>query len=361
MNRGSGLLGGGVINNFTAGSNSYRFSQSGPQNGMLQANLANQPGGKLGRGSMLQFNTLGPAKRDNLPRYGSNSAKGGQGLMNANTQSPYNADLGTPLPFSGKDSVILLPKKLGADRFDVCKAYETECTEAGQNAIKPFADKGLQRPNPHPSKVVNSYDAPMGTIGVDLDQQPGGGTTAQGALYTAQQIGRARDYIRQEKYDQALNCYQAARTIDSKNMNSLIGVIFCYIMSGKYQAGGLCVSHLAQDSPDFWRQEADFNAVFGVPGPDIIKRMEVVEPELNRLLNLYQAKDSKQLAEDLKLEYLSKMFLAWLRADQDGIKTSISSAAEIAPMDAPVQQLFHRITGKKKQEELKLEPLKPIG
>ena len=113
--------------------------------------------------------------------------------------------------------------------------------------------------------------------------------------------------------------------------------------------------------PDFWRQEADLPRFSGFLVIEIAKRMDEAEPELDRLICLYQAKDSKKFADEMKLEYLSKLFLAWLRGDREGIKATLSAAAEIVPLDPPVQQLFHRITGKEKQEELKLEPIKPIG
>ncbi len=309
---------------------------------------------------MIQFNRLNNPAEGSLFRGGA-SFTGGQNTGNLNSMAPFNADITTPLPFSGNSGVILLPKKPGEESYDICKIYELNCSSAGQAAVRPYMEKGLLRPNPHPSKVLDPQEAPMEMATGNFETQPSGGTTAQGALFAAQQISRAREYIRQEKYDQALNCYQTARTIDSKNTNFLVGIIFCYIMTGKYQAGGVCVSHLSEENPDFWRQEADFTAVFGVPGPEIAKRMDGAEPELDRLLSLYQAKDSKKIAEEMKQEYLSKLFLAWLRGDREGVKAQITAAAEAAPLDPPVQQLYYRITGKEKQEELKLTPIKPLG
>ena len=109
---------------------------------------------------MIQFGRSSSLSEGSLFRGGA-SSQGGQNTGNLNSMSPYNADLSSPLPFSGNSGVILLPKKQVAESYDICKIYEKECAAAGQTAVQPYMEKSLLRPNPHPSKVVDPQEAPM--------------------------------------------------------------------------------------------------------------------------------------------------------------------------------------------------------
>ncbi|MFA5864190.1 MAG: tetratricopeptide repeat protein [Phycisphaerae bacterium] len=234
-------------------------------------------------------------------------------------------------PFSEGSNVILLPRS--AD------FYEARNRESDIEAFKPFVDNGLLR--------SSKGTLPIQTQDIKLNSISTATTTAQGAFYAAQQISRARNYIRQGMYEQALNCYQAARDIDEKNTNSLIGIIYCHIMSGKFQVGGLCVLRLFEQSPDFWRQEPDFIAIFSVSRFDIVKKTLEVEPEIDRLFKLYHVNDGNQVSEDLKQVYLSKTFIAWLKGDSESMKINITAAAKMAPLDGSVQQLYRGLTATK--------------
>jgi hypothetical protein len=131
-------------------------------------------------------------------------------------------------------------------------------------------------------------------------------------------------------------------------------------MNGRYQVAGLDVLELTQKSPDFWLREPDFFAIFNLPGPEITSRILDIEPQVNKTLSLYRPEDGKQVAEDLKHAYLAKMFIAWLKGEPEEIKANITLAAQAVPLDAPVQQLYRRVTGEATKMEFTLTPIKPL-
>jgi tetratricopeptide (TPR) repeat protein len=259
------------------------------------------------------------------------------------------------------DPIILLPGE--ANSRD---AYERQWEISAQEAIKPFEDRSLLMPNLQrtaPLDVEAEAEAnqdPLRRTSVTTESL--GLTTSQGEVYTAQQISLARNYIRDKKFDQALNCYQAARSVNQKNTNTLVGIALCHIMTGKMQAGGLNVKFLAEQDPTFWQTSPDFMAIFGVSSAEIRQSIAQVEPEVDQYLSRYNVSDSKETAENLKLAHLSKMFLAWLKGDQAGMRTGIQAAADASPLDAPVQKLCRGIVGcQAAKSDLKLEPIEPLN
>jgi len=280
------------------------------------------------------------------------------------SSSSYSASVfdprSSPLPYSGGDLIPLIPKEL-----DVGDAFQMACAASAEAAIKPFVEERLQRPTPKGSssgpatvgKASLAYDTAQD---IDLGFDTTGVTTTKGSLFTAQQLSKARDLLRRKMYIPALNCFKAARAIDTKNKNALIGMIYCHIMSGRFQVGGLAILELAQDDPDFWLQQPDFHAIFGVTSSELSQRLYDVEPQMEQVLTLYRPEDGKQVAEDIKLAYLSKMYIAWLRDDRNAVKEYATLAAQAVPLDAPVQQLYQRISGQAERKGVVLTPIKPM-
>lgn len=248
------------------------------------------------------------------------------------------------------------------ETIDPCREFQMQCVASGEEALRPIMEKYLQRPSLAAGAAASSEAASdtASVMSAGYAVQAAGTTTPQGALFIAQQMSRARDYIRQGKYDQAINFYQAAQTIDSRNINAIIGTTYCHIMTGKFQAGGLGVLALVREAPDFWIQPPDYGAVVGITAATVAQRFEEIEPLIDRVFRIYRPEDGKQVAEDLKLAYLSRMFMAWLKGDDQGVRTNILAAARAAPLDAPVQQLSQRITGTGDKEQIQLKPIKPV-
>jgi hypothetical protein len=279
----------------------------------------------------------------------------GVGRLPSLPQGGETMDVGIPL--LGFDNASLTPEKP-----DDCAEFQAQCALSGQEALKPVMERQLQRPRMTGIAIKpgleNDTQSPL--MDMDFSSQPSSQTTPQGSLYVAQQISRARDMIREKKYDLAINYYQAAQAIDSRNASALIGTTLCHIMTGKFQAGGLGVVRLAEEVPDFWMQPPNFTAVFGVAGTDLTRQFEDLEPQIDKQLRIYRPEDGKQIAEELKFVYLSRMFVAWVKQDFEGMKVNIQAAAQAVPLDIPVQQLCHRMTGTGEKDAIKFKPLKPI-
>jgi tetratricopeptide (TPR) repeat protein len=261
---------------------------------------------------------------------------------------------------NGQDPIILLPGKTKRQN-----SYEGEWEISAKKAVKPFMEKSLLAPNLDKTRAVaegNSgiepEDASLRNTAITTERL--GLTTSQGEVYMAQQISLARNYVRSKKFDQALNCYQAARSVDPKDTNALIGIALCHILTGKMQAGGLNVRFLAERNPNFWAVQPDYMAIFGISASELRQSIDPVEPEVEQYLSRYQASDSKETAENLKLANLAKMFLAWLKDDRAGMEAGIKAAAEASPLDAPVQKLCRGIAGCSAKKNITLAPMEPI-
>jgi len=356
----------------------FKTFSSGVSSGMLSSAYSlpssSYRGGSLGvqglpgtnGSSSRYYNTPSPSS------FGSLSLSGGTGYRGSNSgsfansleafsASSYNAPVFNPNDsFFSKSGGDIIP--LAPTAPSVTEAFELARAASALEATKPFVEKELQRPAKNQSTTRPVSDLTRDIEGRDdiFSSDSNGITTNKGALITAQQISKARDMVRQKMYIQAFNFYKAARTVDQKNVNSLIGMIYCQIMNGRFQVAGLEVLQLAQDSPAFWVMEPNFNAVFSIPGDEIARRFLDVEPRIDTILSFYRPEEEKSLAEDMKLICLSKMFIAWLKQDQEGIRTSAELAAKLAPLDAPIQQLYHKIIGKSQNQEFTLTPIKPM-
>ncbi len=351
---------GSGLSNFMDDSYRSQF-QISPSNDLLRAgigsdfsrNASRRPfGSPFGSRSQSLFGSGIPS----LANSGMFTGQGKVGFGNIRNPNLPSIDALSVSSVSGEaDPVILLPNQGGSS------AYADSWSISRSPAIEPFRDTRLYIPK----SVIKTGQSTAAAGEADdltpsLKTELADVTTQQGDLYTAQQISRARSYIRQRQFDQALNCYQAARSVNSRNTNSLIGIILCHIMRGKLQAGGLNVLYLANQEPDFWKQRPDFVAIFGIQEDEMVRFIRDYEPEIENYMSEYKPQDSRETAESLKLVYLSKMFLSWLKDDPEGMKVQITNAAEAAPLDAQVQQLFRTITNTSDKQEIKLHPIKPM-
>jgi tetratricopeptide (TPR) repeat protein len=355
--------GGQSYNNVLNLSNSYGSSSSRSRlsTGFSYGSFGLSPGISSGGFSTRLSSPFSSSSLNLTPqswRNSLNSAAFGSGLRSM--PSIYGPEQVMMPMMNDLNPIILLAEELKAEN-----SYERAWAISSQEAIKPFMDKKLLVPNPEKTMAVavesfgqESVNGNVNTTPITTDRL--GLTTSQGEVYTAQQISMARNYIRNNKFDQALNCYQAARSVDPKNTNALIGIALCHIMTGKMQAGGLNIKFLAEQEPNFWESQPDFIAIFGISSSDLRPSINQVEPEVDQYLNRYQASDSKETAENLKLAYLAKMFLAWLKDDRAGMLAGIQAAADATPLDAPVQKLCRSIAGCQAGNDLELKPMEPI-
>jgi hypothetical protein len=353
------FYGNGVSNVASYGGN-YSYSQA-PSNSILQSSNNYGGSGQLGKPRGLNFGGglgLTPSYRSGLGGGSSYSSSNnsmynnGAGNWSLANQS-YNPNAaGILSPMEGQaDPVILLPMTQQGQ-------YQQQWQNSAEQAIKPFKDKKLQKPSGVKSRSsTGETQEPM-----FITAQAASVKTFdnQGNLYTAQQLSMARNFVRQGQYDQALNSYQAARTVDSSNSNALVGTIFCHIMTTKLLAGGLNVLALSKQDPDFWQKPPDFSAAFGTSEAQVVQAVTTIEPAIERYMDTYKAQDSKEVAENIRLVHLSKMFLAWLKGDRLSMQVNIEAAAQATPLDAEVQRLCRGIVGTEEQKEIKLQPLKPM-
>ncbi|NLE29339.1 MAG: hypothetical protein GX629_06710 [Phycisphaerae bacterium] len=253
------------------------------------------------------------------------------------------------------ESVILLP-------MTSQEVSQQQWQVSAEQAIKPFDDKKLHKPAPRVQQESSSENIegvsepmfiPAGAESVKIIDD-------SGRLYVAQQLSMARGFTRRGQYDQAINSYQAARTVDSTNTNALIGTIFCHIMTNKLLAGGLNVLALSNQDPDFWQGTPDFAAALGISESQVHQAISSIEPEIEKYMDIYRAQDSKEVAENIRLVYLSKMFLSWLKGDPHGMTIHIEAAAQATPLDAEVQRLCRGIAGCEQQQDIKFVPIKPL-
>jgi hypothetical protein len=148
--------------------------------------------------------------------------------------------------------------------------------------------------------------------------------------------------------------------VDATNTNALVGTIFCHIMTTKLLAGGLNVLALSKQDPNFWQKTPDYTAAFGMSEAQVVEAVTSMEPAIERYMDTYKVQDSKEVAENIRLVHLSKMFLAWLKGDRLGMQANIEAAAQATPLDAEVQRLCRNIAGSEEQKEIKVQPLKPM-
>lgn len=356
------FYGSGVSNVANYGGN-FRFSQA-PSNSVLRPSDNYGGSGQLGKPRGLSFGGglgLAPTLRGGLgsggSRYsGSNFSStytGGAGNWNLEEPSSYNPNAGGMLSSMQTDSVILLP-------MTPQDAYQQQWEVSAEQAVKPFEDKQLQRPSGVKSGSAASAEDRQEPMFVPAQAASVKMFDDQGRLYTAQQLSMARNFARQRQYDQALNSYQAARTVDATNTSALVGTIFCHVMTNKLLAGGLNVLALSKQAPDFWQTSPDFMAAFGMSEAQVVEAVTSIEPAIERYMDTYKAQDSKEVAENIRLVHLSKMFLAWLKGDRLGMQVNIEAAAQATPLDAEVQRLCRDIAGSEEQKEIKLQPLAPM-
>jgi len=308
-------------------------------------------GGSYPGGQPLQ-NPSGYARTS---AYGLTSS--GINLPASSTSNPLFPQGLLPFPSIGNEGIILLPQT----PMEACNAYLQECQAYNQEAFKPYVEAHLQRPTLNatpvqPAPTGRPEQVSMFTTSPD-ELDPLGSTTVKGSLYAAQQIARARDAVRKGQFDEALDCYQAAKTIDARNTSALVGIPYCYIMTAKFQAGGLAVLRLADQRPEFWQKPPEFNAVFGAPEATIIANLPNMETRLENLIKLYGVGSGKAVSEEVKLVFLSRMFVAWLRGDLDRMKESLREAVRYAPLDASVQELYAQVTGQKAKERITLKTI----
>jgi hypothetical protein len=365
---------GSGVNHFSGGTSGFKSSYAS-QNDLLQSSTGSSLSGGKGRYSSggTNFGSVSLSS-SNRGISGGGMSQSSNRLWSGGSGSSSAWNLGArSLPgmgvgagatgglFGGADPIILLPE----EEDSIENSYRREWEESAQAAICPFQEKKLQRPNLDTeittnSEAGNSEDLQDPFYNSFMQTEKLGLTTSQGSLYTAQQISMARKYVRQGKFDQALNCYQAARSVDPKNVNALIGISLSHILTGKLQAGGLSVSFMAERYPEFWKESPDFMATFGAPASEILNRIALVEPEIDQYLSTYRARDSREMADNIRLANLSKMFLAWLKSDEAGMKADIQAAAEATPLDAQVQRLCRDMVGFEPRAALKFQPLEPL-
>jgi hypothetical protein len=115
----------------------------------------------------------------------------------------------SPLPYSQGNMIPLLSKSQASDS-NIDNAFQSACDASAQEAIKPFVEKQLQKPGTRNSREKNNPAQPSSLPPVDpmietMDSGPSiGATTDKGALFTAQQISKARNLVRQRLYLQAI-------------------------------------------------------------------------------------------------------------------------------------------------------------
>jgi hypothetical protein len=355
---------GGVSNLATYGG-TYKSGQTA-NNALLQSRNYSNSGRSLGSPRGMNFGGGLGLSSSSGSQYGSGSSfsssasynpgyNRGAGSWNLSNQSNYQPTSPTSITLDmlmGSSPIILLPRTVQEQKQESWQI-------STEQAIKPFDDKKLQRPSVN-AKSSDSATVATEALVPDTEKSIMIDKEDQSRLYTAQQLSLARNFVRQEQYDQALNNYQAARTVDSSNTNALVGIIFCHIMTNKLLAGGLNVLALAKLDPNFWQNKPNYTASLGMSESQVKDAIVHIEPAIREYMDNYKAQDGKEVAGNIRLVHLSKMFLAWLAGDRSGMQTNIEAAVRATPLDAAVQKLCRGISSCESREEIKMAPIKPI-
>ncbi len=245
------------------------------------------------------------------------------------------------------DFLILLPRDQSIKQKEIVSAQVS-----ASRAFIPLMGKGLQQPN---LSAKRPKDAPI----TPLSEAYSPPELSRSSLYVAQQISKARNYVKQAQYEQALVCYKAANAINPKNIQSLVGIIFSYIMQKKPQPAGLEVIRLAKLHPEIWDTTPDYLSFFGLDKFAIADRLSSAQPDIDYFININKGSQTDSAKESLKLSYLCKTFISWLTGDRKGMIANITTVANIAPFDPDVQRIYELITGRK-PHRIKTTELKPI-
>jgi hypothetical protein len=303
-----------------------------------------------------------PYRSSNLYASGANTGQPASSSNILTGLSPLNQENQIAPFYSGLESPILIPDQ----KADITETYQREWMVSAQQAVAPVQISTLNKPTKiegvsPPDFLIRTEESSNTTASLAGNPEVVGSTTLQGSYFSAQQIAKARTFIRQNQYQNALACYMSVQTVDPKNINALVGTIFCHLMSNRLLSGGLNVLRLSELEPNFWQQQPDFNAVFGQKQDQIVRRLQEVEPEIDIFLSIHGADTNNETADAVKKIYLAKMIIAWFKDDTQTMKTSITDAMKASPLDQNVYQLYASISGKPIQETTKLEPIKPIN
>ncbi len=348
-----GSLGSSSLGYFRSEAPKFRFNRQA-SNAPLYMNLSKTGGARnpRTRGRGLTFSNPLLSASSMQPVGLGDNFKMGQ-ISDLYASSPDVPPMDVNIPFAGgMNTIVLLPSQA-----DFCQRNKLACELAAEAAVKPVVGDALQRPNLNAPKPKGYFPPAVDYL---KDDDRVSSTTYQSTLYVAQQISRARQYIRKRQYEQALTCYRAASGMDAKNVSSLVGSIYSIIMCGKFQAGGLLVLKLSGIDQNFWTKPPDFIAIFGESKNVIVTNGLNAEPDIDYYINLCRAENSKYAKEGMKLAYLSKMFLAWLSGNKTEMIRHITSAAKIAKYDPKVQRIYRKITGKEELRQLNLKPMKAV-
>lgn len=237
-------------------------------------------------------------------------------------------------------SFILIPREeMSTEEEDLLTSQASSTA-----AFEPLLGEDLQRPN---LNAPRPEDAPVANKeGSESDRTVLSDRFSNSSLYVAQQISRARSYIKEGQYEQALVCYKAANFIEPQNIQSLVGIIFSYIMQKRPLAAGLEVERLIRYNPDFWMDTPDYISYFGLDKFSVDERLETALAEIDYLIDINSAEDSETARKNLVYLYLDKIFVGWLRADRDYMMANINEAASRFPFEPAVQSIYRSITGK---------------
>lgn len=215
-----------------------------------------------------------------------------------------------------------------------------------REALNILMGKGLQRPSlglmtDRPSLTLKS----PGQRAIGYEDE--GACTFRARTYATRQMNCARKFVRAKSYEQALVCYKSAAELAPRNAKAAIGTIYCRLLTGRYQSAGLEVLRLAEIWPDFWTQQINYTAVFGVAPNKIVELVNEVEPKLDGLITLYgEGERDRNLSRQVTLIWLCKLYLAWLNGQDQLVHETIEKAAEFSPFYPEVQGLYRRITGR---------------
>ena len=355
-----GSLGSGTLYIFSHYSSRLNFTPN-PSASVLRADVgrAYSANKYSSRSNALRF--ANPSLRAMQTPVGSNPYRMQSAANIANDYTYQSDNVGNniiSIPYAGGlGDIVLIP-----DSSDMCQTDRLACIFSSQEALKPLMGDKLLRPNlnaPKPKDTDELLPPEDLSNEYNFTDLPGD-DTSQSMMYVAQQISQARNYIRKQQYAEALTCYQAALSVDSRCENAIIGTIYSHIMCGKFQAGGQSILRLIKLNPDFWRTSPDFIAIFGVPQTTIIDKSTQAEPDIDYYISLCKGDNSKIARRGMKLAYLSKMFLAWLADNEDSMRKYIKMAADMDPYDPLVQKLYRDMTGKKATKQLQLKSIKPL-